>query len=145
VLGRIPGTTSWAPLSGPDDAASVGGVLVVLFATPLWYANAVNFRAQLRDAIAAAPGGPPRAIVLDALGMSDIDYTGVLALRAALDELDAAGIGFAVARAGAHVRDALGRAGLSPQRIPENRFFPAVDAAVDALIRGGSPGGSANG
>ncbi|HUY58101.1 MAG TPA: SulP family inorganic anion transporter [Solirubrobacteraceae bacterium] len=136
VLGRIPGTTSWAPLSGPDRAAPVGDVLVVLFATPLWYANSAHFRAQLRDAIAAAPGGPPRAIVLDALGMSDIDYTGALALRGALDELDAAGIGFAIARAGAHVRAELRRAGLSPQRIPENRFFPAVDAAVSALTRG---------
>ncbi len=145
VLGRIAGTTSWAPLGGPEQAAPVGDVLVVLFATPLWYANAIHFRAQLRDAITAAPGGPPRAIVLDALGMSDVDYTGALALGAALDELDAAGIGFAIARAGAHVRDELRRAGLSPQRIPENRFFPAVDAAVEALTAGHSPGGSVNG
>jgi MFS superfamily sulfate permease-like transporter len=133
VLGRIPGTTSWAPLSGPDSAAPVGGVLVVLFATPLWYANSVHFRAQLRHAITTAPGGPPRAIVLDALGLSDIDYTGVRALSGALDELDSAGIGFAVARAGSHVRAELHRAGLSPQRIPEDRLFPNVDAAVVAM------------
>lgn len=145
VLGRIPGTTSWAPLGGPEQAAPVADVLVVLFATPLWYANAVNFRAQLRDAIATAPGGPPGAIVLDALGMSDIDYTGALALGAALDELDAAGIGFAIARAGAHVRDELRRAGLSPQRVAEDRFFPAVDAAVRALTRDTASGGSVNG
>lgn len=144
VLGRIPGTTSWAPLGDQEHAAPVPGVLVVLFATPLWYANAVHFRAQLRDAIAATPGGPPHAIVLDTLGMSDVDYTGALALGAALDELDTAGISFAVARAGTHVRDALRRAGLTPQRIPEDRFFPAVDAAVDAVTRAESPGGSVN-
>lgn len=35
VRGRIPGTTSWAPLSGAEPAGQVPGVLVVLFATPL--------------------------------------------------------------------------------------------------------------
>ena len=60
VLGRISGTTSWAPLSIAEAAEQVPGVLVVLFATPLWYANAVNFEAQLRAALgrrwAARPG-----------------------------------------------------------------------------------------
>ena len=44
VLGRVPQTTSWTPIGGPEGAAEVPGVLVVLFATPLWYANAVHFR-----------------------------------------------------------------------------------------------------
>ena len=43
VLGRIPGTTSWAPLSANEGAVQLPGVLVVLFATPLWYANACIF------------------------------------------------------------------------------------------------------
>ena len=43
VLGRIPATTSWAPLGGTEHAVEVPGVLVVLFATPLWYANATDF------------------------------------------------------------------------------------------------------
>lgn len=34
VLGRIPGTTSWAPLSSAEHAAQVPEVLVVLYATP---------------------------------------------------------------------------------------------------------------
>jgi sulfate permease, SulP family len=42
VLGRIPGTNSWAPI-GAEQATPIPGVLVVLFATPLWYANAVHF------------------------------------------------------------------------------------------------------
>ena len=135
--GRIPGTTSWAPLVGPEDAAPVRGVLVVLFATPLWYANAIHFREQLRAALAAAHrrSAAGRSCSTRS-GMSDIDYTGALALREVLDELDAAGIEFAIARAGARVRDELRRAGLTPQRIPENRFFPDVDAAVTGAVRG---------
>ena len=137
VLGRIPGTTSWAPLSAAGGATPVDGVLVVLFATPLWYGNASHFREQLRAALPRTSGGPTRALVLDALGMTDIDYTGVLALREVLDELGAAGIQFAVARAGARVQDELARAGLSPQRLAGDRFFPDVDAAVIAVAASG--------
>jgi high affinity sulfate transporter 1 len=131
VLGRIPGTTSWAPLSSEEHAAQVPGVLVVLFATPLWYANAAHFRVEL-DASLARALGTPRLLVLDALGMSDIDYTGSLALRRVLDELDADHIAFAIARAGSHTRESLGHSGLL-DRIGADRFFPSVDEAVTRL------------
>ena len=114
-----------------QGAAQVPGVLVVLFATPLWYANAVHFRSQLHAALARAEG-PPRLVVLDALGMGDIDYTGSRALGEALDELDRAHIEFAVARAGQHARDALEGSGLLA-RIGADHLFPAVNEAVTAL------------
>lgn len=133
VLGRIPGTTSWVPLSSAPEAQPVTGVLVVLFPTPLWYANATHFREQLRAALPRTVGGRTRVVVLDALGMTDLDYTGAVALRGVLDELDQAGVQFAVARAGSRVRDELARAGLRPSRIPDDRFFPDADAAVTAF------------
>jgi high affinity sulfate transporter 1 len=131
VLGHIPGTTSWAPLSSAASAAQVPGVLVVLFATPLWYANAVHFRAEVDRALARAEG-TPALLVLDALGMSDIDYTGSRALREVLDELDRDHIEVAVARAGTHLRQGLARSGLL-ERIGAERFFPSVGEAVTAL------------
>ncbi len=131
VLGRIPGTTSWAPVSNPERPVQVPGVLVVLFATPLWYANAVHFRAQLQVALTRAVG-PPKSVVLDAIGMSDLDYTGSRSLRDALDEFDRDHISFAIARAGEHVRTSLARSGLL-ERIGEDRLFPSVDEAVNAL------------
>ena len=131
VLGRIPGTTSWAPLSSNVAAAQVPSVLAVLFATPLWYANAVHFRAQLTDSLARALG-TPRLVVLDALGMSDVDYTGSRALSAVLDELDRDHTAFAVARAGEHARQGLRRSGLLA-RIGEDHLFPSVDEAVRTL------------
>ena len=131
VLGRIPDTTSWAPLSSNVAAAQVPSVLAVLFATPLWYANAIHFRAQLTDSLARALG-TPRLVVLDALGMSDVDYTGSRALSAVLDELDRDHTAFAVARAGEHARQGLRRSGLLA-RIGEDHFFPSVDEAVRTL------------
>jgi MFS superfamily sulfate permease-like transporter len=130
VLGRIPRTTSWAPV-GAEEAAQVPGVLVVLFATPLWYANAAHFREQLETALTRAIG-TPGCVVLDTIGMTDLDYTGSRSLAETLDELDRRQISFAIARAGAHVRRSLARSGLL-DRIGEDRLFPSVDEAVTAL------------
>jgi sulfate permease, SulP family len=128
VLGRIPGTTSWAPLGSPDGPVPVDGVLVLLFATPLWYANANHFRAEVQRALDAAKS-PLHAIVLDAFGMSDIDYTGQNEVRRLLDEFDRRGTRFAIARAGETVHDNLARAGLLA-RIGEDHLYESADAAV---------------
>ena len=131
VLGRIPNTTSWAPLSVESKVVQVEGVLVVLFATPLWYANSVHFHNQM-DAARVRATGTLRLVVLDALGMSDIDYTGSKALRAVIDELKGNHIDFAVARAGKRVCEAMKKSGLY-ERIGADHFFPAVDEAVTTL------------
>ena len=133
VLGRIPGTTSWAPLSSAEKPAQVPGILVTLFATPLWYANAGHFENQMDMALGRTEG-PARAVVLDSIGMSDIDYTGSRALREVLDRLDRAGIAFAVARAGTRVRHSLERSGILA-RIGEDRFYASVDEAVTGMQR----------
>jgi high affinity sulfate transporter 1 len=131
VLGCIPRTTSWAPLSAVGDAKQVRGVLVVLFATPLWYANAVHFQAEVDRALTRGEG-TPRLLVLDALGMSDIDYTGSRALNEVLDKLEREHIDVAVARAGTRLRQGLRRSGIVA-RIGSDHFFPSVGEAVTAL------------
>ena len=130
VLGRLPGTTSWAPLSAETSAAELPGVLVLLFATPLWYANAVHFRDEVVGAMGRKPG--TRILVLDALGMSDVDFTGSRALGHVLDACDRAHVAFGLARAGDHLDDMLQRSGLA-QRIGPSHFYPSVNAAVTAL------------
>ena len=136
VLGRIAGSTSWAPLAN-TAASQVPGVLVVLFATPLWYANAVHFREEVSAALADAPGHV-RVLVLDTIGMSDLDYTGARALGRVLSSCERDHITFALARAGEHLCQALRRSGLT-SRIGEEHLYPSVDEAVVALTRGASP------
>jgi sulfate permease, SulP family len=131
VLGRVAGTTSWTPLHADPDAAQETGVLAVLFATPLWYANATHFREQMADAVAGAPG-TTRIVVLDAIGMTDVDFTGSRALGRVLDAAARHHIAFGVARAGDHLRDTLQRSGLH-ERIGEERFFSTVNEAVTSL------------
>jgi SulP family sulfate permease len=134
VLGRVAGTTSWTPLQADPDAAQQTGVLAVLFATPLWYANATHFREQMADAVAAAPG-TTTIVVLDAIGMTDVDFTGSRALGRVLDAAARKHIAFGVARAGDHLRDTLQRGGLL-ERIGEERFFSTVNEAVTSLAGG---------
>jgi sulfate permease, SulP family len=133
VLGRIPGTTSWAPLAADVSAAEVPGILVLLFATPLWYANAVHFRDEVVGALTRTPG--TRILVLDALGMSDVDYTGSRALSHVLDDCERQHVTFGVARAGDHAHEMLQRSGLV-QRIGESHFYSSVDQAVTGLTAG---------
>ena len=133
VLGRIPGTTSWAPLSADVAAAEVPGILVLLFATPLWYANAVHFRDEVIGALTRTSG--TRILVLDALGMSDVDFTGSRALGHVLDDCERQHVTFGVARAGDHAHEMLQRSGLA-QRIGESHFYSSVNQAVTGLTAG---------
>jgi sulfate permease, SulP family len=130
VLGRLPGTTSWAPLSAETSATELPGVLVLLFATPLWYANAVHFRDEVVGAMGRNPG--TQTLVLDALGMSDVDFTGSRALSRVLDACDRAHVTFGIARSGDHLEEMLQRSGLV-ERIGPTHFYPSVNAAVTAL------------
>lgn len=135
VMGRVPGTTSWAPLSSPEPTVQEPGILVVLFATPLWYANAVHFRTEMTASLRRARG-PLRAVVIDVLGMNNIDFTGARALVAVLDELQGRGITVAVARAAPATRVGFDRAGISG-RIGPAMFFETVGEAAAAV--GASP------
>jgi len=132
VLGRIPGTTSWTPLHRGQGAAQVPAVLAVLFATSLWYANAEHFRTEIMAALPRAIG-TPRVVVLDAIGMNDLDFTGSRALGQVLGELDRLHIAFGIARAGVHLHESLERSGLLA-RIGEDHVFPTVNEAVTALV-----------
>jgi len=136
VLGRIPGTTSWTPTMAAPDVAQVPGVLVVLFATPLWYANAAHFREMVEGALARADA-PVRVLVIDTIGMSDLDFTGSRVLARVLDRCDRDNIEVGLARTGEHVQRSLRQSGLM-ERIGEDHVFASVDEAVSALAPGHS-------
>ena len=134
VLGRIPRTTSWEPIALVGGAAEVPGVVVLLFATPLYYANAEHFRAQVEKALADHAG--MRALVLDVVGMHDVDFTGSRVLGRILDELDRRKVTVALARPGDHLKENLKRSGLL-ERIGVDHLYPNVDGAVQALATSG--------
>jgi MFS superfamily sulfate permease-like transporter len=109
---------------------------VVLFATPLWYANASHFRDMVEGALGRADT-PIRVLVIDTIGMSDLDFTGTRTLARVLDRCARDDIEIGFARTGEHVQRSLRRSGLM-DRIGEDHFFPAVNEAVSALAPGPS-------
>ncbi len=140
VLGQVAGTTSWIPLRADPSAAQQAGVLAVLLATPLWYANATHFRQQMADAVSQVPG-TTRIVVLDAVGIGDVDFTGSRALGRVVDSCARHHIAFGIARASEHLRETFRRSGLL-DRIGEDRFFSTVDEAVTGLAGGPEAAGS---
>jgi SulP family sulfate permease len=131
IMARIPGSTSWEPLTPDRQQIEVTGVLVVLYAAPLYFANAAHFRGEIDKGL-DHPSSRPHALVLDVVGMHDIDFTGARALNDVLDELDRQHITFALTRAGRHLRKNLAHSGLL-QRIGTDHLFRSVDDAVRAL------------
>ena len=131
VLGKIPGTTSWAPLHHPDHPVPVPGVVVVQWLGPVYYANAAGFGAEIHKTLSEATS-PTKVLVIDADAISDIDYTGTRTVGALLDELKRSHIALGLARAVGGAPQNLARSGLA-SRIGRDRIFSTVDEAVNTL------------
>jgi len=101
VLGRRAGTTSWEPLS-QKDVESVDHTLVVLFDNDIFFANAGVFRRELHQLMVKYP--ETKHLVVDAVAISDIDFTGMTILSQVLGDLKQDGVSVVLARANPHVK-----------------------------------------
>jgi SulP family sulfate permease len=131
VLGREPGTVHWIPPDVGAPTEQVPGVIVYLIYAPIWYGNADYIRLRIR-AILDQASGPVHTLVIDANGVSDIDYTGVLALGQLATELKAMGVATGIARASHLVHHDLKHSGFLLDVGPD-RVFASVEEAVEAL------------
>lgn len=135
VLGRVPGTDHWVPSDIGRSTEQVPGVVVYLLYAPLWYGNADYVRLRIRDLVDSATD-PVHGLVIDANGVSDIDFTGARALLEMLTEMERRNVIVAVARASHLVHRDLKHSGLL-QVIGDGRVFTSVEDAIDALVRSG--------
>ncbi len=133
LLGREPGTDHWIPIDIGHPTEQVPGVLVYLVYAALWYGNADYLRFRVGDLVDAA-SSPVHAVVLNATGISDVDYTGLQALRALVDELGQQGVTVGIARTSYLVHRDL-RRGAVLELIGADHLFDSVDEAVTALRR----------
>jgi MFS superfamily sulfate permease-like transporter len=131
VLGRETGTDHWIPSDIGRPTEQVPGVLAYLVYAPLWYGNADYLRLRIRHLIDTA-SQPVQVVILDADGMSDIDYTGLQALRDLTTELGQRGIAVGIARASHLVHHNLKHGALLKQ-IGADHLFASVEGAVAAL------------
>jgi sulfate permease, SulP family len=131
ILGREPGTDHWIPADIGRPTEQVPGVLVYLVYAPLWYGNADYLRLRILGLVEAAQD-PVRVVIIDADGMSDIDYTGLASFRAMKTELGALGVDVAIARASHLVHHDLKRGALLDQ-LGRDHLFASVEEAVRAF------------
>ena len=131
VLGREPGTDHWIPMSLGRPTEGVPGVIVYLPLAPVWFGNAQLLTERIRNLVDEAPQ-PVRTLVIDAAGISDIDFTGAKALDDLIRELKKRGIALGVARTSGLVPRDLARSELLQDLGPDH-VFPDVESAVVAL------------
>lgn len=135
VLARVPGTTVWWPPGHGERGEREPGVQVFAPAAPLNFVNADYVMTQLQAA--AVPG--VRLVVIEASGVTSLDYTASMRLQETIRALRARGVEVALARlASERAQDAARRTGLL-DLLGEGHLFRSAEEAVQALRPGGFP------
>jgi MFS superfamily sulfate permease-like transporter len=133
LLGREPGTDHWIPRDVGKATEQVPGVLVYQVYAPLWYGNADYVRLRIRNLVESA-ATPIHAVIFDAAGIPDIDYTGLQAFRDLASELARRGVMLRVARASHLVHHNLKHGALLGQ-LGADHLDNSVEEAVIAARR----------
>jgi len=130
VLG-LRGKSGYTYDQAEDGAESEPGLIVFRYDADLFYANASRFVEEVQELVDSA-SDPVRWIILDAAGISDIDYSAGQDLAGLLDYLDKKEVTLVLARPDADVLQALEYYGLR-KRFPDGTIFEDPDTAVKAF------------
>ena len=112
-------------------ATQIEGLLVFRYDSPLFFANAEDFRIRVLDAVREQQeeGLEVRTVLLNCEANVDADSTAVEALDALVRELQRAGISVALARVHVELAELLERAGIL-DLIGEENVYPTLPTAV---------------
>jgi sulfate permease, SulP family len=132
-LARVPGSTVWWPPSRAEQGEHEVGVLVFAPAAPLNFANAERICSKIKSAI-AAKSPPVKLLVIEASGITDIDYTGSQTLQQAIADLRTKDIAIAVARLSDERAQAQARRSGLIETIGTDHVFMSVEEAVRKLV-----------
>ncbi len=129
-MGRRKGTTSWEPYD-QHAVTRVDHILAVLFNEELFFANAGVFRREMHDLLAKYPG--TKHVIIDAVAITDIDFTGLAALTQVVQDLAKDEISISFARANNAVRRRLTNS--FDQALRHVELFDSTDAAAEDALR----------
>jgi MFS superfamily sulfate permease-like transporter len=128
-LGRRKGTTSWEP-EEEEGVERVDHILAILFGEEIFFANAGIFRRDIHDHLAKLP--ETRHVVVDAVAIADIDFTGITALSRVVADLSDDKISVSFARANDAVKGRIAKSG-DPSLLKIS-FYDSTDAAATAAL-----------
>ena len=131
VLGYAPGVAGMHDVDDYPDAVTVQGLVVYRYDSPLFFANAEDFRRRAMAAVDDADA-PVRWLLLNAEANVEIDITAIDALDSLRDELTSRGIVLALARVKQDLRDDLNAGGFL-DRLGPDRLFYTLPTAVEAF------------
>jgi SulP family sulfate permease len=129
ILGRVDGLAGMHDVDDYPEAQTIPGLVVYRYDSPLFFANADDFK---RRALAAADqADQPKWFVLNVEANVEVDITGLDAVESLRVELERRGIVLAMARVKQDLLDDL-RAFELADSIGEARLFPTLPTAVAA-------------
>jgi len=128
ILGRIPGLAGMHDIDDYPDAELVRGLVVYRYDSPLFFANAQDFKHRALASIDASPTAVDW-FVLNAEANVDVDITAIDALEELRSTLAGRGIVFALARVKQDLMQQLHAAGFADQ-IGRDRIFPTLPTAL---------------
>jgi high affinity sulfate transporter 1 len=129
-LGRVAEIEGYHDVRSYPNAGHLPGLVIYRFDAPLFFANAKNFRDEVRKMARADP--PPRWILVAAEPVTDVDTTASDVLEDLDEELNDRGISLVFAELKDPVRRKIERYGLT-RTIDPRHFYPTVEAAVAAF------------
>jgi sulfate permease, SulP family len=131
VLGRVPGLAGMHDIGEYPTAEEIDGLLVFRYDSPLFFANAEDFRLRVLAAVSehAAEGHPVRTVLLNCEANVDVDSTAVVAIEALVRELQRRGIEVSLARVHVELAALLERAGVLALVGPD-LVYPTLPTAV---------------
>ena len=131
IEGFVPGLAGMHDVDDFPNAQRVPGLLVYRYDSPLFFANADDFRRRTLAAVSESPE-PVQWLLLNTEAIVDIDITAVDVLEDLHKQLTDQGIIVALAHLKQDLRDTLQPTGLL-DRIGEDHIFATLTTAVDAF------------
>lgn len=131
IEGFVPGLAGMHDVDDYPQAEVVPGLIVYRYDSPLFFANAENFRLRALAAVDTA-ATPVRWFVINAEAIVEVDVTAVDVLENLVEDLAHRGVVVAIARMKQDLAVQLEVAGLLDRVGPE-RLFPTLPTAVAAF------------
>ncbi len=132
ILGYVPGVAGMHDIDDYPVAHQVPGLVVYRYDSPLFFANAQDFRRRALDALDVAEQ-PVEWLILNAEANVEVDLTAIDALDELHTELERRGVVLALARVKQDLRDDLVTSGFLA-RVGEERVFMTLPTAVAAYV-----------
>jgi len=129
ILGQVPGLAGMHDVDDYPTAKTIRGLVVYRYDSPLFFANAEDFKRRALAAVTAEED--PRWFVLNVEAYVEVDITGLDALEWLRSELQRHGVVMALARVKQDLRHELVRFGIA-KSIGEDRLYPTLPTAVAA-------------